>query len=97
MIELKDITKVYTIGSERVWALNHVSLHISPGEFVSIIGPSGSGKSTLLNLLMASHHGYSGSIHYDEAELKTVRSEALYDMISVIQQNVFIFNASIRD
>ena len=51
MIDLKDISRVYQVGSERVYALNKANLHISPGEFVSIIGPSGSGKSTLMNIV----------------------------------------------
>ena len=51
MIDLKDISRVYQVGSERVYALNKANLHISPGEFVSIIGPSGSGKSTLMNII----------------------------------------------
>ena len=51
MIDLKDITKVYQIGEERVHALDHVTMHIAPKEFVSIIGPSGSGKSTLMNII----------------------------------------------
>lgn len=51
MIDMRDITKVYRIGSEAVYALNHISLHINPGEFVSVIGPSGSGKSTLMNII----------------------------------------------
>ena len=51
MIDLKDITKVYQIGEEKIYALNHVNLHIAPREFVSVIGPSGSGKSTLMNII----------------------------------------------
>ena len=51
MIDLKDITKVYQIGEEKIYALNHVNLHIAPQEFVSVIGPSGSGKSTLMNII----------------------------------------------
>ena len=51
MIDLKDITKVYQIGDEKIYALNHVDLHIAPQEFVSVIGPSGSGKSTLMNII----------------------------------------------
>ncbi len=65
MIELKDICKVYTIGSESVWALNHASLHIYPGEFVSIIGPSGSGKSTLMNIIGCLDIADSGSYNLD--------------------------------
>ena len=51
MIDLKDITKVYQIGDAKIYALNHVDLHIAPQEFVSVIGPSGSGKSTLMNII----------------------------------------------
>ena len=51
MIDLQDISKVYQVGEERVRALNHVTMHIYPREFVSIIGPSGSGKSTLMNII----------------------------------------------
>lgn len=51
MIELREISKIYQIGDERVHALNHVNLHVFPHEFVSIIGPSGSGKSTLMNII----------------------------------------------
>lgn len=61
------------------------------------MGPSGSGKSTLLNLLMASHPDYTGTICYDETELREISSSNLYEMESMIQQNVFVFNATIRD
>ncbi len=82
MIDLKDICKVYTIGSEKVWALNHAGLHIYPGEFVSIIGPSGSGKSTLMNIIGCLDVADSGSYHldgiaiedYTENELAKVRN-----------------------
>ena len=51
MIRLEHIFKIYEMGENKVYALNDVSLHIAPHEFVSIIGPSGSGKSTLMNML----------------------------------------------
>ncbi len=51
MINIRDLSRVYTIGDETVHALDHASLHVAPGEFVSIIGPSGSGKSTLMNII----------------------------------------------
>lgn len=51
MIDLKDISKVYLVGDEKVHALSHATMHIHKGEFVSIIGPSGSGKSTLMNII----------------------------------------------
>jgi len=77
--------------------LQDVNFTFDAGKSYAIVGASGSGKSTLLNLLMASHDDYTGSICYDEAELRQICSDCLYEMVSVIQQNVFIFNASIRD
>ena len=77
--------------------LQHISFTFAAGKSYAIVGSSGSGKSTLLNLLMASHDGYTGTICYDETELRQIGSESLYEMVSVVQQNVFIFNASIRD
>ena len=77
--------------------LQDVNFTFDAGKSYAIVGSSGSGKSTLLNLLMASHNGYAGSICYDDTELRQISSESLYEMVSVVQQNVFIFNASIRD
>jgi putative ABC transport system ATP-binding protein len=51
MIELNNISKVYGRGSEQVQVLNHVSLSVSRGEFIAIVGPSGSGKSTMMNMI----------------------------------------------
>ncbi len=51
MIDIRDLCKFYTVGGERVRALDHATMHIRPHEFVSIIGPSGSGKSTLMNII----------------------------------------------
>ncbi len=93
-ITIKNLTFAY---EENKNVLDNLNFSFEAGKSYCLVGTSGSGKSTLLDLLMASHHEYSGSINYDETELKSIRSEALYDMISVIQQNVFIFNASIRD
>ena len=77
--------------------LHGVNFTFEAGKSYAIVGSSGSGKSTLLNLLMAAHDSYTGAIKYDDVELQHIKSESLYEMISVVQQNVFIFNASIRD
>lgn len=77
--------------------LQDINFVFNKGKSYAIVGASGSGKSTLLNLLMASHSEYKGSICYDNTDLRKIRSESLYEMVSVVQQNVFIFNASIRD
>ena len=51
MIQMRDIVKRYTLGGEVINALDHVSMDIKDGEYLSIIGPSGSGKSTLMNII----------------------------------------------
>ena len=93
-IQIQDLTFGYETEKP---VLQNVSFLFEAGKSYAIVGTSGSGKSTLLNLLMASHCGYTGSICYDEADLLQISSESLYEMVSVVQQNVFIFNASIRD
>ncbi len=85
MIDLRDICKFYTIGSERVRALDHATLHIYPREFVSIIGPSGSGKSTLMNIIGCLDTADSGSYlldrvpieDYSENDLAHMRNEKI--------------------
>lgn len=77
--------------------LRNVSCDFDLGKKYAIVGASGSGKSTLLNLLMASHSDYDGNILYDGTELRQIGSNSLYGMESIIQQNVFVFNATIRD
>ena len=51
MIETKNLTKEYEVGSQKVKALNGIDLNVDKGEFISIMGPSGSGKTTLMNII----------------------------------------------
>ncbi len=77
--------KIYKIGDVEVRALNGVSLHIRPREFVSIIGPSGSGKSTLMNMIGCLDVATSGEYYLDgkrvenmsENELAAIRNEKI--------------------
>ena len=76
-IEAKDLTKIYGSGESRVVALNHVSLEIAQGDFISIMGPSGSGKSTMLHLLSGLDRPTSGSLTYDGKTIYGLDDKAL--------------------
>jgi putative ABC transport system ATP-binding protein len=70
MMELAEVTKVYQQGSRTVHAVRGVSLVVTAGEFVSIMGPSGSGKSTLLHLLGALDTPTSGTVYFQGANVQ---------------------------
>lgn len=78
-------------------ALRNFSYKFEKGKSYALVGASGSGKSTLLNLFMGAYDNYGGSINIDEHELMSVSTKSLYKLISFIQQEVFIFDASIKD
>jgi len=93
-ISVKGLEFAYEEGKP---VLSGVDMELSAGGCYALVGGSGSGKSTILNLLMASSKDYQGGIFYDGKELKTVSAGSLYDLVSIIQQNVFVFNSTIRD
>ena len=72
--------------------LRDVSMHLEAGKKYALVGGSGSGKSTLLNLLMGAYDGYEGSIAIDGKELREIDADSLYDVMSLIGQNVFLFD-----
>ena len=76
--------------------LQNIDAAFASGKSYALVGASGSGKSTLLNLLMGASSDYTGDILYDGRELRTVSTASLYELVSQIQQNVFLFNSSIR-
>ena len=69
MIALEGLTKTYTLGQQRIVAVNNVSLTIQPGEFVAIMGKSGCGKTTLLSLIGGLDRPDSGRIHVNGKEI----------------------------
>lgn len=85
MIRIENMYKIYKLGDIEVRALNGISLHIKPKEFVSIIGPSGSGKSTLMNMIGCLDTATSGDYWIDgvpvenmsENELAALRNEKI--------------------
>jgi len=77
MIKINELTKEYYSGSERVLAVNNISLEIEDNEFLTIIGQSGSGKSTLLTMLGGLSKPTSGSIIVDDLDIYSLSSEQL--------------------
>lgn len=68
-IQVKDISKIYGMGESEVVALNHASMTIAAGDFISIMGPSGSGKSTLLHLISGLDRPSFGKVLYDDTDI----------------------------
>jgi putative ABC transport system ATP-binding protein len=77
VIEVRDITKVYTMGEVEVHALRGVSFNIERGEVVSIMGPSGSGKSTLMNMLGALDRPTAGEYYLDGELVSSLTDDQL--------------------
>jgi putative ABC transport system ATP-binding protein len=77
MIVLKNVTRTYTHGTREIQALRGVTLRISAGEFLSVMGPSGSGKSTLLNLIGGLDQPTSGEIFIDDRPLHGISDDEL--------------------
>ena len=73
LVETRDLTRIYGDGEE-IRALDGVSLHISHGELVTVMGPSGSGKSTLLNMIGALDQPTSGAVYIDGQDLSKIRN-----------------------
>lgn len=76
--------------------LHDLNLKLEAGKKYALVGGSGSGKSTLLNLLMGASDNYDGSLRIDGKELRDIDPDSLYDLMSLIEQNVFIFDDTIR-
>lgn len=93
-IRLENVSFVYEPGKT---VLHGINAEFEAGKAYALVGGSGSGKSTLLNLLMAAETNYSGHILADGIELSDISTESLYGTMAAIQQNVFVFNASIKD
>ena len=85
MIQLQDVSKIYQMGEEQVYALKKATLHIRKGEFVSIVGPSGSGQSTMMNIIGCLDCADEGQYcldgqpiqNYSEKELAKVRNQKI--------------------
>lgn len=76
-MELRAVRKVYTMGQEKVVALNHIDLDIKKGEIVCLLGPSGSGKSTLLNMMAGLEKPTDGTIFFNKFPIHKMTEDQL--------------------
>lgn len=93
-ISMKNVNVVY--DAKPVYE-NGISWEIEKGKKYALVGKSGSGKTTLINAMMGNIADYSGEIFYDNVSLKDIDPNSVSKMIAYVQQNVFMFDDSIRN
>ena len=103
-LEVKNIDKGiifnnvnFSYNNNEILALKNINAKFNNGKSYAIVGESGSGKSTILRLLMRGYLNYDGLIKFDDSDLKDIESTSLYNLLSMVQQDVFIFNSTIKD
>ncbi|MDO5378974.1 MAG: ABC transporter ATP-binding protein [Clostridia bacterium] len=94
-IEFKDVTFTYDESKDAV--LEHVNLHIKPGEMLALVGPSGGGKSTLCQLIPRFYEATEGTITLDGHDIRKLKLADLRGSIGIVQQDVFLFAGSILE
>ena len=94
VISFSNIDFSYPNTEENIF--NHLSLKIQKGEKIAIVGMSGSGKSTLLNLLLRFYDVTSGHISIDNQDIQAISAESLYNLMTIVQQDVYIFDDTLR-
>jgi len=92
-ISLQEIS--FSYDEDERSALNQLSLEVSPGEVVALVGRSGSGKSTLVSLLARFYGHYSGRIYLDDVEIRDYQLENLRAQIALVTQHVVLFNDTV--
>jgi len=94
-VKLEDVRFSYDGGTRR--ALNGVSLDVTPGQTIAIVGPTGAGKTTIINLVMRFYDPTAGRVLIDGVDLRTVALESVRSQISLVLQDPFIFSGTLGD
>ncbi|MGY3724626.1 ATP-binding cassette, subfamily B [Granulicatella balaenopterae] len=94
LIEYRDVSFSYDEGAS---VFEDVSVVIEPGQKVALVGPSGVGKTTLVNLLPRFYEATRGEILIDKHSIKEYTLESLRKQIGIVQQDVFLFNGTLRE
>jgi ATP-binding cassette subfamily B protein len=96
-VELDRICFRYDEDASRPWVLHDVSLRVKPGQTVALVGESGAGKSTLVSLIPRFYEPQSGAIRLDGVDVMDLRKQDLRRHVGIVQQNVFLFDTTIRE
>ncbi len=94
-LQLRDVT--FGFNRSRPPLIKDFNLVLKPGQRVAVVGPSGSGKSTLARLVSGLYQPWSGAILFDGHPREEIPEEVLRQSISMVDQNVVLFSASLRD
>ena len=94
-IDVENVSFAYERDDTEV--LHQVNLHVRPGETIAIVGPSGGGKTTLCSLIPRFYDVLEGSIKIDGLDVRDVRQQSLHRTVGIVQQDVFLFAASIME
>ena len=92
-----DVDHVSFAYQDNLDVLHDVDLHIRAGETVAVVGPSGGGKSTLCQLIPRFYDVTEGAVRIDGSDVREVTQESLRQNVGVVQQDVFLFAASILE
>ena len=93
-IRFCDVSYGYEQDKE---VLEHITLHMEAGKKYALVGPSGGGKTTVCHLIPHFYRVEQGSILVDGMDIRTIQMDALRRNIGIVQQDIYLFNASIRD
>ena len=94
-IDFKDVS--FTYDNTGITAVKNFSLHVTSGERVAVVGRTGSGKTTLFNLLLRMYDVGSGSILYDDVDLRKIKLNSIRSQIAYVPQDSFLFSDSIAN
>lgn len=94
VISFSNVDFSYPNAEEKIF--NNLSLQIKKGEKIAIVGMSGSGKSTMLNLLLRFYDVTSGHISIDNVDLQAISAKSLYNLMTIVQQDVYIFDDTLK-
>ena len=95
-IKYSDVSFSYTEGEKEI-VIDGLDLHIPGGKRVALVGESGAGKSTTVSLLARFYERSGGMITIDGQDINTVTQDSLHKSIGFVQQNIFLFDSSIRE